>query len=113
MARFRGPIGFGLTVEVSPGVWEDQVVEKVYSGDLTRTSLRVQAAEKVNDDFSIGHTVSVVADAFGTANIFAIRYVVWAGARWKVVNQELQRPRLILRLGGVYNGPTPPAPGGP
>ena len=38
------------------------------------------------------------------SHFFAIRYVKWAGTRWKVDDVEVKRPRLKLTLGGVWNG---------
>ena len=36
-----------------------------------------------------------------------MRYVHWMGALWEVNSVEVLNPRLILTIGGVYNGPTP------
>ena len=47
-----------------------------------------------------------VADAYANEHFFAMRYVKWAGVLWKVDNVDVESPRLILRLGGVYDGPT-------
>lgn len=105
MARFRDVIGYGETVETAPGVWEDSITDKIYTGDVIRNTLRVQQAQEVNSDLSVSHSISIVADAYANEHIFAIRYVRWQGSLWKVENVEVQRPRLLLRLGGVYNGP--------
>jgi hypothetical protein len=110
MARFSGKVGYGVTVETSPGVHEDQIVERVYFGDVVRTSVAFRAGESVNNDLSVGNSISVVADAFANEHFFAVRYVDWAGSLWAVSEVEVQAPRLILRLGGVYNGPKPEAP---
>ena len=53
--------------------------------------------------------ISIVADPYANENFFAIRYVQWMGTLWKVTEVEVQSPRLLLRLGGKYNGPIPPA----
>lgn len=105
--RFSGKVGYGVTVETAPGVHEDQMTEVSYFGDVIRNSLKFQNGESVNNDLSVSNSISIVADAFARENFFAIRYVVWAGAKWSVTSAELQSPRLILALGGVYNGPTP------
>jgi|SRR6187551_1121820 len=111
--RFSGVIGFATTLEQSPGVWEDVVVEKKYYGTVILASRRLeQGDDSVNDDIVVTNSISVVADPFANEHIFAVRYVAWAGALWTVNTVEVQSPRLILRLGGVYNGPTP-APIGP
>lgn len=112
MARFNGKVGYGETVETAPGVHEDQITERTYFGEVVRNTRRLREGEKVNDDLSVGNSISIVADAYASEHFFAIRYVEWAGSLWKVTEVEVQRPRLLLRLGGVYNGPTP-APIGP
>lgn len=79
-------------------------------GDVVRNTRQLQAGESVNDDLSVSNSISIVADEFADMHFHTIRYVEWAGTRWKVSDIEVQRPRLLLRLGGIYNGPTPPAP---
>lgn len=114
MAKFYGPIGFGESVESRPGIWEDAIVEKKYFGDILRNTRKSQDGENLNNDLSVGNTISIVADAYANEHFFAIRYVEWAGALWLVTDVEVQSPRLLLRLGGVYNGPRPaPAPASP
>lgn len=107
MPKFFGKVGFGMTQETSPGVWVDKITERDYRGDITKMVRRLEGSEYLNDNLTVSNTISILADAFANENFFAIRYVQWAGARWKVSNVEVQRPRLILTLGEVYNGPTP------
>ena len=104
MARFCGIVGYAETTETKPGVWTDTFTERTYRGDVTRNTRRLDSGESLNDDISVSNTISIVADAYAYQNFFAIRYVNWMGANWKVTNVEVQRPRLILSLGGVYNG---------
>lgn len=106
MAKFYGEIGYGETVETAPGVWEDQITEKSYYGDVIRNSRQLKEGEGINPDLSVGNSISIVADAYANEHFFAIRYIRWAGTLWIVSNVDVQSPRLILRLGGVYNGPT-------
>lgn len=107
MAKFFGAVGYAQgTVEKKPGVWEDAIIEKQYFGDVIRNTRALEDADKVNMDITVGNSISIVADAYANDHFFAIRYVSWAGALWTVSNVEVQSPRLILRLGGVYNGTT-------
>lgn len=106
MAKFYGAIGYGETVETAPGVWEDVIVEHKYYGDVLRNTRRLDDGEKLNNDISVGNSISIMADAYANHHFFALRYVEWQGALWVVTDVEVQTPRLILRLGGVYNGPT-------
>lgn len=110
MAKFYGEVGYGETVEKAPGVWADEITEKRYFGDVIRNSRQLREGEGVNNDLSVGNSISIVADAYANEHFFAIRYIRWAGALWTVKDVEVQSPRLIMRLGGVYNGPTAAAP---
>ena len=106
MARYFGAVGYnGGQVETKPGVWEDTIVEKQYYGDILRNTRLLNDGESVNNDLTVSNSISIVADAYASNHFFAIRYVEWAGVLWAVDNVEVQGPRLILRLGGVYNGP--------
>jgi hypothetical protein len=113
MARFFGRVGYGETVETTPGVWVDQIVEHSYYGDVLQNTRKMREGENLNPDLSVQNYISIVADAYANEHFFAIRYIEWAGTLWTVSSVEVQSPRLLLRLGEVYNGPTPavtPAP---
>lgn len=106
MARFYGVVGYGTTTQTSPGVWTDSITEVSYFGDVVQNSRLLQQAAQVNDNLSVNTSLSIVADAYVFENFLAIRYVEWMGTRWTVSNVTVARPRLVLELGGVYNGPT-------
>jgi hypothetical protein len=110
MARFFGRVGYGETVESAPGVWVDEIVEYPYYGDVVRDSRELRQGENLNMDLSVQNSISIMADEYANEHFFAIRYVEWAGSLWTISSVEVQRPRLLLRLGEVYNGPTPAAP---
>ena len=59
--------------------------------------------DKLNDDVNISNEISIVADPFAYQNFHAMRYVEFMGAKWKISSVEVQYPRLILTVGGVYN----------
>jgi|SRR5690242_11812780 hypothetical protein len=105
--RFYGKVGYGATVETAPGVWKDVITEVPYYGDVIRNTRVLREGDRVNDDLSVGNSISIVADAYANENIFAMRYVEWKGALWVVTDVQVQSPRLLLTLGGVYNGPKP------
>ena len=107
MARFHGRIGYGESVESAPGVWEDLITELSYYGDVVRTQRNLREGESLNFDLNVQNSISIIADAYANEHFFAIRYVEWAGVLWTVSAVEVQSPRLLLRLGEVYNGPTP------
>lgn len=105
MAKFYGEVGYMTTGETAPGVWGEVITERPYYGDILKNTKRWQGSEGLNDDITTSNTISILADPFAYENFFDIRYVRWMGAAWKVTSVEVQRPRLILSIGGVYNEP--------
>lgn len=103
MAKWYGKIGYAETSEIRPGVWSEQITEREYFGDLTRITRKLQTSDKVNDDLNISNELSIVSDPYANENFHAMRYAEFMGAKWKITNVEVQYPRLILTLGGVYN----------
>ena len=61
MAKFCGLIGYALTVETEPGIYED------FYFNLSKAE------------------------------------VTEMGAKWKITDVEVQYPRLLLTIGGLYN----------
>lgn len=104
MAKFYGVIGYAETVETRPGVHEEQITERNYFGDLTRNTRRLQTADQLNDNINIANEISIVADPYANDHFHAMRYVEFQGARWKITNVEVKYPRLLLTVGGLYNG---------
>ena len=105
MAKFYGKIGYIETVETSPGVWEEQITERNYYGDMTRNTRRLQTADQLNDNINISNEFSIVADPYAMDHFHSMRYIEFSGTRWKVSNIDASMyPRLILTTGGLYNG---------
>lgn len=104
MGKFYGKVGFANTKETSPGVWEEQITERTYQGDVNRFNKRYEPQNQVNDNITINNEISIVADPFAYEHFAYLRYVEWMGVKWKVSSVEIQYPRLILNIGGVYNG---------
>ena len=116
MAKFYGVIGYAVTKETAPGVWTEEIAEQSYYGDLTRNmrrlqdselvrnTRRLQTADKLNDNINVSNEISILADPFARENFHLMKYVGFMGAKWKITNVEVQYPRLILSVGGVYNG---------
>ena len=104
MAKFYGVIGYAETVETKPGVWQEQITERPYFGDVLQNSRRLQGGDQVNDNIDISNRISIVADPYANQNFHAMRYIQFMGAEWKITNVEVQHPRLILTVGGLYNG---------
>ena len=104
--KFYGPVGFVEVTEKRPGVKTLTPVEYKYTGDVLRRSLRYQAGDAVNDTITPSQQISILVDPYARSHVGSIKYVKWMGTAWKVTEASLQYPRLILTLGGVYNGAT-------
>ena len=104
MAKFYGAIGYAIPVETKPGVWKDQITEKSYRGDFVLNQQRWQQSEKVNDDLHLDNSISVIADVFAYSNLGFMKYVVMGGKKWKITSLAINRPRIVLQIGGLYNG---------
>lgn len=104
MAKFYGVIGYAETTETSPGVWKELITERSYYGELVRNTRKLQTTDQLNDDVNVANEISIVADPFANENFYSMRYVEYMGAKWKVTSVEVKYPRLILTIGGLYNG---------
>lgn len=106
MARFRGKIGYIITHEKEdqPGVWISDEIEVSYRGEVLKRASNWQGETKINEDVNITNRISIVADPFAYANYPYIRYVVLGPVKWEVTDITVDRPRIVLTLGGVYNG---------
>lgn len=107
MARFNGIVGYGTPTEVVNGVWSEAIVERAYTGDILDETTSIVQTERVSKDIQLQQRISIIADAFALESFQSIKYVEWAGSLWEVNTAQVKRPRLILSLGGVYDGPRP------
>lgn len=107
MSRYFGYVGYVESVETAPSVFKEQVTERPYYGDEIIINRRLEKGEGPNDDVEIGNEFSILADAYAYEHFSAIRYITWMGQRWKVSKVTVQRPRLVLDVGGLWNGRTP------
>lgn len=106
MAKWYGIIGFGNSEETEPGYWETVIEERNYYGDMLSNFRKLQNSGGVNDNVNIANKISIVSDPFADQNFHSIRYAEYMGTKWKVTDVEVLYPRLILTLGGVWNGNT-------
>lgn len=105
MAKYFGKVGFMTTVKTSPGVYEEAIEEKDYYGDIIRFNRRWDTmSDKENDDLNVNNQISILADDFAYEHLHEIRYVEWYGTKWKATTVEVNYPRLLISIGGVYNG---------
>lgn len=105
MGKWFGKIGYSVTEETEPGIWESKIVEREYFGDLENDYRKRQSTDKLNDDISLSCSLSILADPFLYENCSDITYAEIMGTKWDISNIEVRYPRLILTVGGKYNGP--------
>lgn len=104
MAKWYGKIGYAENVEAKPGFWVEEITERSYYGDSYRNTRLLQNSGDINDNINIGNQISIIADPYANHNFHAMRYVEFMGSNWKITNVEVQFPRLILTIGGLYHG---------
>lgn len=103
--KWCGKIGFRETLEIEPGIWgDDEIVEKTYYGDVMQVSRRNQMTDNVNDDIVISNQISIISDPYANNNLTSMAYVEFMGTKWKITNIAVRMPRLVITLGGKYNG---------
>lgn len=103
MSRFGGIVGFAIPTATN-GVHLEVPVERTYYGDVNRNIRRTQPDGEINDGITISNQISIVADQYAYENYLWIRYAEVMGIKWKVNSVDVQYPRLILELGGLYHG---------
>ena len=104
MGKWFGRIGYAEQLETTPGVWEVKIVEPNYYGDVVRNYRKLESSGEVNDNINVSMEISIVADPYAIQNFHAMRYIEYMGSLWKLSNVEVNYPRLILQIGGLYNG---------
>ena len=107
--KFSGKIGFWIKdVEIKPGVFKPQIIEKNYTGDVLRNIRRFQSVEnQQNENLAVNNKLSIISDLYLQQNWGSINYVSWNGVNWQVSSVDIGSfPRIVLELGGVYNGKT-------
>lgn len=104
MSKFHGAVGYGIASETHPGVWEETIIERNYYGDVLKNRMNIQQNNVINAGITINNTISIVTDNFARENALSIRYVTYLGKKWCVSSIEVEYPRILLTLGGLYNG---------
>lgn len=105
MAKFCGVIGYATPIEVSPGVWTDVITERKHYGDVLENNVRWSSvSDSTNDNLSLGNRFSILADPYAEQNFHSMRYIEFMSTKWKITNVSTSRPRLIISVGGAYNG---------
>lgn len=106
--KFAGKVGFWIkNVETKPGIFSDKMVERSYTGEVSRSYQKWNSQDSSTvSDLRLNNQISILSDLYAIQNCESIKYVLWNGAYWKVNTIEIAYPRLVLEIGGVWNGPT-------
>lgn len=105
MAKYSGTIGFFVTSETVPGVWKQTIVDRQYRGDELNCTYRWDSEQSTpNDSMRISNRISVISDSFLINNIPAMKYITYKGFQYKIASVETVGPRLIITLGGIFDG---------
>ncbi len=104
MAKFCGKVGFETMVEGEGGVFRADPIEKIYRGDILNMLPKYESSDKLHDDLTLSNEISILADSFAYENFQYMRYVILLGVKWEITSAKIERPRILLRIGGVYNG---------
>lgn len=105
--KFSGRVGFwNGDKEIKPGLYKPNIIEKPYTGDILMDSRRFQPVEnQQNDNLKLTNRLSIISDLYMQNNWSSIKYVLWNNVKWSVTSIDITTyPRVILELGGVYNG---------
>lgn len=108
MNKWYGKIGFVKAIKQPGrgGVYREEAIEKSYYGDVLKNYVRLDSGQSINTNPTISNSISVVADSFALSNVHIMRYIEFCGALWEIKSIDVQTPRLILTIGGVWNGET-------
>lgn len=104
MPKCSGVIGYALAVETQPGVWSESIEEKKYYGEIVRDNRRLVDQGQINDNINISNNISVVSNKFMLENMAFMKYLSFKGSKWKISSIDIISPRIIITLGGLYNG---------
>lgn len=104
MSKYHGYIGYADTAETYPGVWEEQIVEREYYGDVIKNRANIQQNADINGKITISNNISIIGDPFAHEHFYSMRYITYLGKRWCITNIEIEYPRIALTIGGLYNG---------
>ena len=104
MAKYSGLVGYVTQEETVPGIWSPDENPKMMRGDIIRQTLSNQDNGKVNNDITLNHRVSLLGDAYAFSSYYAIKWIEIDGRKWEVTSVEVQRPRIIVTVGGLWNG---------
>lgn len=107
--RFAGLVGYIETEETSPGIHLPVETTRKMRGDVlsakTQNSQDGRTTEtSLYKDIRLSHRFSLVGDAYSFKNYMYLKWIIVEGHKWEVSSVEIQSPRLLISIGGLYNG---------
>lgn len=105
--RYSGKVGYSIETEVSEGNWENITKEVLVTGsviDEKYNNFKTSEYQTSNDSLTLQNRFSILFTKELLDNFPNIKYIIYNGIKWKVENVKLVHPRMILTVGGVWNG---------
>lgn len=96
-------VGYVNQKETSPGVWSPVETFTTMKGNVIRQNASNRDGDKMNDDISLDHRVSLLGDAYAFDNYYNLKWIQIEGRKWEISSVEIERPRIIVSLGGLWN----------
>ena len=103
MSKCSGMIGYTLAVETQPGVWTESITEKKYYGDIIKDNRKIVDSSEINGSVIVDNRISVVSNSFMLDNMEFMRYITFMNSKWKIRSLDINPPRIIISMGGLYN----------
>jgi len=106
MGKYYGKVGYVIPTKVVDGVYANvEPIVRPYYGDTIEETVRfAEDSKQLNDQLRIRVKISILADKFAYDHFSKIKFCEYMGVLWKVTDVAPGRPRIVLTLGGEYNG---------
>lgn len=102
--KYAGKIGFAVMKNDGEGIYTEEIEEKVYYGDLLSSRWNNENNQNsTNTNIRLNNSISVICDKYLSENISVIRYITYKNSKWCITGIEIQPPRIIINIGGIYN----------
>lgn len=86
------------------GIYTEEIEEKVYYGDLLSSRWNNENNQNsTNTNVRLNNSISVICDKYLSENISVMRYITYKNSKWCINGIEIQPPRIIINIGGIYN----------
>lgn len=103
--KYSGMAGFSSSSEqVRPGVFKNKIVTYRVVGDVLNYGYNYQQSNnKVINDIRTTNRLSLLLTPHLRKHIGELVWLEFMGDKWRVDSFNIQSPRAIITLGGLYN----------